>query len=307
MTTSYFNFTTSFFFLIYLLLSDDVQSDNVYDWEPSVSLTANFDEPLGFCIDISGFGAGIDCDSLQAHSCKSSGADTQFEYHSSTKSLRAVNYNSDCDSITSANDRACVGVKGDLIDGDELGLVKCNPWKKQRFEAIKKGNGSYELRVGGTSSDLCLAVSDTTRNAGPFLARDLYIAKCSSTANELMTWTISPTPPPTGPCTDSGSQCCKNDRTFRYQKKKQKSCKWISGKENRRNNLCTKKSIQIACPMSCGFCCANDKTFSFTAVDGKKRKCAYVGKNPKRIKKYCVNANIKSNCPIACNNCFETV
>ena len=76
-----------------------IHAANSYPWQPSVSLTANLDEARGFCLDIVGFGDGMDCERLHAHSCKSAGADTQFEYHAPTQSVRAVNYNSDCESI----------------------------------------------------------------------------------------------------------------------------------------------------------------------------------------------------------------
>jgi len=167
-----------------------------------VSLTADLDEPdkLGFCIDIKGFGSGINCDSLQAHSCKPTAADTQFEYHSATKALRSVNYDSNCDVTSSANDRACVVVSSDLVDGASLGLTLCDDSsEKQTFEA-KQSNGGYELRAGGALTGLCLAVSDTTRIANSYVARNLIITDCLSTDTNLQIWTVNPTPhpPPTG-------------------------------------------------------------------------------------------------------------
>merc|ERR1719491_2338588 len=98
-TSRHFHWIASISWTIICLLLPAVvvvKSDNAHDWEPSVSLTAALDEPLklGFCIDIKGFGTTIDCDSLQAHSCKSQAVDTQFEYDSATKALRSVNYNS---------------------------------------------------------------------------------------------------------------------------------------------------------------------------------------------------------------------
>merc|ERR1712194_721895 len=99
---------------------------NIHGWQPSISLTNDLDEPdkLGFCIDIVGFGDGMDCSRLQVHSCKPSGADTQFAYDASTQSIRAVNYNADCDAFspTTADSAACVTVVGERRVGATLGL-----------------------------------------------------------------------------------------------------------------------------------------------------------------------------------------
>lgn len=283
-------------------------SDNTWDWEPSVSLTADLDEPrkLGFCIDIKGYGQGINCDSLQAHSCKESAADTQFEYYSETKALRSVNYDANCESDPSANNRACVMVSGNLVDGATLGLAQCDDSLENQIFEAKESDDHYELRAGGTSTGLCVAVSDTTRIAGSYVARNLSITECSSTAKDLKTWTVNPTPPPTGPCTDSESDCCKNNSEFRYQNVSKKSCKWIANKETRRTKLCKKDAAKIGCPISCGSCCADDKTFK-VRIGTKQRKCAYIARRPSRITKYCAKASIKSSCAQTCDYCFDPV
>ena len=312
-TSDYSHWIASIFWAVCLLLPSHhivVRSDNAYDWEPSVSLYGDLDEPrkLGFCIDIKGFGSGINCDSLQAHSCKKAGADTQFEYHSATKALRAVNFDSNCDVTSSANDRACVVVSGDLVDGASLGLTQCDDSsEKQTFEA-KQSKSGYVLLAGGAPTGLCLAVSDTTRSAGSYVARNLFIADCFSTDATLLIWTVSPTPPlpPTGPCIDSNSECCKNDRVFRYQNKKKKKCKWIGAKTDRRMKFCKKNAVEIACPMSCGLCCADDESYSFKAQNGKNRNCAYIAKKSSRIEKYCAVGSIKSNCPKTCDYCLDS-
>jgi len=214
---------TSFMFwsVVLILQSFVVLSDNTYDWKPSVSLTDDFDEPVGFCVDIVGWGSGMDCNSLQVHSCKASGDDTQFEYQSETKTLRSVNYNSNCDGdgSSSPNNKACVVIHGNVADGATLGLTECDDLSEnQKFEVKESSglSGSYELRAGSISTDLCLVVSDTTRIAGPHLARDLFIGVCSSTDTNLKTWAIAPsltstdtssstTPAPSSPSTDTSS------------------------------------------------------------------------------------------------------
>lgn len=169
-------------------LATRVYADNPYDWSPSVSVTDNLDEPdgAGFCIDIRGFGASLDCSGdLQAHSCKEAGTDTQFEYHE--KSLRAVNYNVNCQASTSPEDRLCVTVVGDIVDGATLSLAECDDEAAaQTFELVND-----ELRIG---SGLCLVVDQTLRAAGRFWARNLFLGSCDATAGALKTWTITPEP-----------------------------------------------------------------------------------------------------------------
>ncbi|EJK57066.1 hypothetical protein THAOC_22931, partial [Thalassiosira oceanica] len=56
-----------------------VDAVNVFNWTPSVSLTASFDVAEGLCPDIAGFRASLNCQApLQLHTCKAQGADTQF-------------------------------------------------------------------------------------------------------------------------------------------------------------------------------------------------------------------------------------
>jgi len=178
--------TSSFLFV-------SVHAANSYSWQPSVSLTANLDEPqaLGFCLDIVGFGNGMDCQRLQAHSCKSAGADTQFEYHAPTQSVRAVNYNSDCESIAEDNGGipACIVAKA-IEAGARMGLAACDRSDEQRFGLNGDGN-SYELVM---ADSLCIVVDDTTRQANSWVARNLFLADCASTPDELKRWTITPTP-----------------------------------------------------------------------------------------------------------------
>jgi len=185
--------------LLSFLPSFIVRADNAWGWEPSISVAADLDEPnqLGFCLDIKGFGSGINCESLQAHSCKESASDTQFEHVSTTNSIRSVNYDSNCNVNTSPNDRACVTVTGNLLPNAELGLTSCDESSDNQIFEAKPIAGGHVLRAGGEDTGLCLVVSDTTRAAGRYVARNLFIAVCSQTDNELKTWTISPTPPET--------------------------------------------------------------------------------------------------------------
>jgi len=101
---------------------------------------------------------------------------------------------------------------------------------------------------------------------------------------------------------------CANDRTYKYQNKKKQNCKWVAAKPDRRKNLCKKfTKIRTACPMSCGICCKDDKTYRFKANNGKRQTCKWIKKKSGRVKKYCVKANTKSNCPVTCTYCQDPV
>jgi len=178
-------------------------ADSPFDWEPSVSLTADLDEPQqwGFCIDIRGWRGN--CDELQARSCKTSGDDTQFEYDLSTKALRAVNYSFNCNysPSTPSNNRACVKVSDDfdaMVDGVGFALGQCDGSERQTFELVEvdSSNSSFELHAG---TGLCLSVSDTSMIPGPgapalAVMRFLTLSDCDSVPAELKAWTIRPNP-----------------------------------------------------------------------------------------------------------------
>lgn len=173
-----------------LLLFTAVKADNPYDWSPSVSFTDNLDEPndFGFCIDIQGFNANINCaGTLQAHSCKEAGDDTQFEFKNNA--LRAVTFNANCDAAVreGGDDRACVQVVGDIVEGATLTLRECDGSPEQTFEFI-----DGELRIG--SDGMCIVASTVLRQAGRFVARALFLSSCEETAAEFKVFTITPTP-----------------------------------------------------------------------------------------------------------------
>jgi len=180
--------------VIALFVTTTVKADNAYGWGPSISIASGLDdEDHGYCIDIRGFRATLNCNSLQAHSCKPQPSDTQFELYN-MKSLRAVNYNSACDTITASENessRACVTVESISIEST-LGLADCDTESpEQTFDIVDVNNG-YEIRIG---DGLCLVVSSSSRSAGTiYKARDLYVDNCDSIASEFKTWAITPTP-----------------------------------------------------------------------------------------------------------------
>jgi len=149
---------------------------------PNLYLSDNLDEPggLGFCFDIFGFKDTLNCDStMQAHSCKAAGDDTQFEYDAAAKAIKSVNYNGNCGS----GGGGCFAVSGNMVAGAVFKVAVCDGSSSQTFSQTSAG----EFTVGDGS--LCIGVGDTTSAAGPFYKRTLELVTCSATASQLKTWT----------------------------------------------------------------------------------------------------------------------
>lgn len=185
-------------FLIFLIrLRDDalVDAANVFDWEPSVSLTDSFGVPEGLCLDIPGFGASLNCNgALQLHTCKSQGADTQFVFDFETREIRSVNYDSECQSITdNGKDSigACVTIDGNIAVGDNLRLAECDGGIDQTFEF---STGTSTIRTTANNG-LCLAKTSAVGPAGPMERTDFALVDCETADSLDIAWTVS------DPCT----------------------------------------------------------------------------------------------------------
>lgn len=162
-----------------------------YDWSPSISLTDDSGEPdgNGMCLDIAGFGTGLNCDRLQAHSCKPQGSDTQFGYDETTQSIYSINFSADCQSIgaASGNERGgCVAMVEDGVAvGAALRLSDCDGSLSQRF--VYTFNGQFRMET--PRGNLCLAVGDEVRPAGRYWASDLILGDCQTSLARTQ-WTL---------------------------------------------------------------------------------------------------------------------
>ena len=163
-----------------LLTSVEAMADapNVQTPSPVIYLSDNLNEPdnLGWCIDTRGRGFK---ENLHAHSCKPRGGDVQFSFNSDDQSISSVVFTDKCmerNTIGSENDPM---VTFSLFDCDASVAA-------QRFQ-FDPSNGflspSNEL-------NLCVAVGDSIRQAGPFSSRDLLLLDCKTTAAVQTTWTI---------------------------------------------------------------------------------------------------------------------
>jgi len=141
---------------------------------PVIFLADNLDEnqSLGFCIDTVGRGLS---DRLHAHSCKPQGGDVQFLYLPQSGQIKSATF-----------DNLCAELLEPAKDGVKLGLVSCSDSPLQTFTYDV---GKLEFRPKGASG-LCLASPGDTRQAGPFVSRDLALAGCAATPAAQKQWVI---------------------------------------------------------------------------------------------------------------------
>ena len=141
---------------------------------PVIFLNDNLGEPdqLGWCIDTLGRGFG---EQIHAHSCKPQGGDVQFAYIADQRRIASVEFDGKC----MVKSPAGSDVVFDLLDCDAS-----DPAQHFNFDqALGRFSPS-------DAPDLCVAVGETIRQAGPFSSRDLLLADCETTAAARITWTF---------------------------------------------------------------------------------------------------------------------
>ncbi len=144
---------------------------------PVIFLNDNLGEPdrLGWCIDTLGRDFG---EQLHAHSCKPQGGDVQFAYSADDRQIASVEFDGKCMVRSPAGSEVTFGLV-DCDDGDPA----------QHFD-FDQALGRFSP---SSSADLCIAVGETIRQAGPFSSRDLILADCATTAAARITWTFQET------------------------------------------------------------------------------------------------------------------
>ncbi|CAK0838127.1 unnamed protein product [Prorocentrum cordatum] len=151
----------------------------------------------GYCLDIAGSPPKPLCESVQGHSCKTEGEDTQFTYDIEKHEIRSVNFNHECDALYSGNNsvrvwkaavdntkQACLQVDGDFVAGATLSMGKCDGQGQQKFIYTPK----MQFAVG--DGTLCLVLG-TEREALPdMVMRSAELQRCDSWPSELSTWEV---------------------------------------------------------------------------------------------------------------------
>ncbi len=142
---------------------------------PAVYLADNLDEQdnLGYCIDTVGRGFS---EKLHAHSCKPRGGDVQFAYDAESRRIVSATFSGKCVTLTAP-----------AASGVSLGLIDCS--KDSANQTFDYAAATMEFNLGGDPTQ-CLAVGATSRSAGPFMARDLMLAPCTSTEAKHRQWSV---------------------------------------------------------------------------------------------------------------------
>ena len=151
-------------------------------------LRDDLDDPLGYCIDVRGFGAGIRLDAdLQAHSCKSGSPDDQsfvITGDSPNGRILLVEYD------------VCLAAP-DPTPGASILLRPCDdPSVSQEFALLS--DGKLRLLAGPDPSPMALCVGVADGSGEPaggrnHLRRDLILQDCEDAAPALTAWKAMPT------------------------------------------------------------------------------------------------------------------
>jgi len=142
---------------------------------PVIYLADNLDEQdqLGYCIDTRGRGFN---EELHAHSCKPSGGDVQFFYNKETLQICSVEFTG-----------YCIEIPGGASKGMSLRLVESDTSSSDQKFIYNEDSGEFAPKKGLA---LCLAVDETSRAAGKYMARSLTLELSSETDVKLKQWVI---------------------------------------------------------------------------------------------------------------------
>ena len=148
-----------------------------------IRLRDDLDDPLGYCIDVRGFGSGIRLDAdLQAHSCKSTSADDQ--------AFASIGEPAD-GSIVLVDYDICLAV-AEPEPGASIVLGQCDDSSVfQRFEWLPDGRLRLIAEPSASDPTLCLGVaggSGEPAGGRNHLRRDLMLRDCAATDLALIAW-----------------------------------------------------------------------------------------------------------------------
>ena len=152
-----------------------------------IRLQDDLDDPLGYCIDVRGFGSGIRLDAdLQAHTCKSNSPDDQS--FAMLDELQAGG-------IVLVDHGVCLAAGG-TEPGASILLGPCDDASAfQQFEWLDDGRIQLLVEQDPSRPNLCIGVADG--NGEPaggrnHLRRDLLLRECSDADPALIAWRADP-------------------------------------------------------------------------------------------------------------------
>ena len=167
-------FWVTFVFCVLMTFSVKSEPPEVKTPAPVIFLADNLNEPkkLGWCIDTKGRGFS---EVLHAHSCKPHGGDVQFLFDPRSGQIKSVAFENKCVTISS------------LAPGGTFGLNNCKTESAFQMFKFNTQNAEFSPR---DNVDLCIVVGKTSRAAGPFMSRKLYLARCDKTIGKYKKWVI---------------------------------------------------------------------------------------------------------------------
>lgn len=148
-----------------------------------IRLKDDLDDPLGYCVDVRGFGSGIRLDAdLQAHSCKSTTADDQA-FAMIGDPLKG--------SIVLVDYGLCLRVADHKV-GATILLRSCTDGSvSPDFEWLPDGRLRPLTQQGVSQPMLCVGVADgggEPAGGRNHLRRDLLLLECHEVEPKLITW-----------------------------------------------------------------------------------------------------------------------
>ena len=151
-----------------------------------IRLRDDLDDPLGYCIDVRGFGSGIRLDAdLQAHSCKPNSPDDQ---------TFAVLDEPPAHGIVLVEYAVCLAA-GAPEPGASILLGQCGDAAAlQQFEWMDDGRIQLRVEQDPSRPNLCIGVADgkgEPAGGRNHLRRDLMLRECEEAAPALTTWQLA--------------------------------------------------------------------------------------------------------------------
>lgn len=148
-------------------------------------LQDDLDDPLGYCIDVRGFGSGIRLDAdLQAHSCKRNSPDDQSF---------AINGPDVPGPILLVHYGLCLTVP-DPAEGGSIFLGPCDDTSTAgEFYSLYDGLLRLGPQFNAPPSNLCIGVADgpgEPAGGRNHLRRDLLLLDCEATDPSRITWEL---------------------------------------------------------------------------------------------------------------------
>jgi hypothetical protein len=157
----------------------------------------------------------------------------------------------------------------------------------------------------GTEKAISDSCPKTCNVCKPFVQNNIpeYILESMISSKETETSSPTSLPPPTSTCKDDPD-------FFLFDRL---SCVGIQKNEYNRQKFCsTKEEVRKACPVTCGLCCSDDDSYTFTKPNLEDElSCSDLVDSEFNQIKYCDRFRndimVKNACRRSCNNCMTKV